>query len=43
MVDDAIVVDIGNLQPLIRSLNKQAHKHAVKWLLKIALALDRDD
>ena len=32
--------DIGSLQLVIRSLNKQPHKHAVKWLIKIALALD---
>jgi len=43
MVDDAIDVDTGNLQLVIRSLNKQPHKHVVKWLPKIALALDRDD
>jgi len=30
MLDYAIDVDTGNLQLVIRSLNKQAHKHAVK-------------
>jgi len=43
MVEDAIDGDTGNLQLVIRSLNKQPHKHTMKWLLKIALALDRDD